>query len=770
MSNPNGDNSNTQQKPPPGNTTKPEPADKSTVAGISTSNPDNPSSSSSSSESDIQQPPPPPTDNAATPTKPGNSAVGGVTTTTTETRTPNGSNSSGGSGGSNVRTPTTPTTPASGNTQLAISPTNPNGSNILPPAQNTNSVTPILPQSGPTTTIPETAVNPYPSVIPPVPTPPAINTVTPYVPIEITPTTPTPIPTDIPTTPTPTPTPTPDKPDPVPTPIKPEEKLLLIFDTNVSQFGEKDKQYMKKINPLKTLIKNHQQIVISASKTPSFNNKTFFGWNTERDGSGTFYYDGKKLLPAEAAALFGSKKVVTLYAQWNAPRNNKTLWEQMQYLIAKNVYNDYWYAAKAKFGGANPYQDSFIYSKKYEVNNEIAYYAEKIDLSEKDKWEGGRPIGEHERYYIDFYQSTETRFKAESSELNNKFPNVKGGHNYGNIRRAHALFNMNITYKVRDGYNDDPLYCRIEAEPYVSEPTPIRQIIINVNVDNTADDKRPLFFFYDGPDARTKQSNNGGGQPILEPEKAQPVILNLNADFKGVLWMPDIPVVINGNGHKFEGFIVAKEFRYLSTTEGVQVAYSSEGKTDKNYSDNKIHVDPSTGNVYTVKATGSNAKDLFTYNATDKFNLSSDSVFRKFTAEKELKYMYIFYDYSDNPTIDPTPFYDREGNLIPIYKYNEEGKEERIENWEDVKLYDENGIQIPKQISGNANKGSVRFDSKGNPAPVFDEAGNPIYFCDDYGQLDLPYNIFTLDKTHEQYEFLLTDTETLNVPNTEDWT
>ena len=183
-----------------------------------------------------------------------------------------------------------------------------------------------------------------------------------------------------------------------------------------------------------------------------------------------------------------------------------------------------------------------------------------------------------------------------------------------------------------------------------------------------------------------------------------------------------------------------------------------------------ITVDPSTGNVYTVKATGSNAKDLFTYNAADKFNLSSDSVFRKFTAEKELKYMYIFYDYSDKPTIDPTPFYDREGNLIPIYKYNEEGKEERIENWEDVKLYDENGIQIPKQISGNANKGSVRFDSKGNPAPVFDEAGNPIYFCDDYGQLDLPYNIFTLDKTHEQYEFLLTDTETLNVPNTEDWT
>ena len=560
----------------------------------------------------------------------------------------------------------------------------------------------------------------------------------------------------------------------------------IIFDANGGEFGDGSTQDTK---PFERPDDGKVTDPLTPNKgLPINDGKVFKGWSTSKtaDENGKlddFYEDSRQLTQIEYDKLSEKKNSageVVLYAIWEKvePPNNRTLWEQMYYLIARNVYNDYWYAAKAKFGGAYPYQDSFIYSKKYEVNNEIAYYAEQINLSEKDKWEGGRPIGEHERYYIDFYQSTDSRFKAESSELNNNFPNVKGGHNYGNIRRAHALFNMNITYKVRDGCNDDPLYCRIEAEPYVSEPTPIRQIIINVNVDNTADDKRPLFFFYDGPDARTKQSNNGGGQPILEPEKAQPVILNLNADFKGVLFMPDIPVVINGNGHKFEGFIVAKEYRYLDTSKGVQVEYSSKGETDKTYSDNRIHVDPETGNVYTIKADGSDTIQLYNNNAKDvsRFNLSEKSHFKTFHVEDEVVYMYIYYDYSDNPKMDTSPFYNELGDLVPMYKL-ENGEQVRITKWEDVKLYDSEKStrkEIPQEIKTNQNqmKGSVRL-TDGKPSPVFDAAGNPIYFCADYVKLSNTYTVFTLDRVADNTrdvnrEFLLMKNDSLEEPNVSD--
>ena len=52
---------------------------------------------------------------------------------------------------------------------------------------------------------------------------------------------------------------------------------------------------------------------------------------------------------------------------------------------------------------------------------------------------------------------------------------------------------------------------------------------------------------------------------------SKPVILNLNANFRGVIYAPNSPVTVIGNGHKFKGFIIAKEFLKL--------------KTDKDYKD-----------------------------------------------------------------------------------------------------------------------------------------------------------------------------------------
>ena len=482
----------------------------------------------------------------------------------------------------------------------------------------------------------------------------------------------------------------------------------------------------------------------------------------------------------------GRIHTITFYALWDKakPRNNKTLWEQMHYLIYKNLYNDYWYAAKAK-QGTEPYQNSFIYLEKYKVNDETAYYAERIDFNAVGKWDKTKDLTKATSYYIDFCQSTNSYLKVPSSELNNNLANAKGGHNYGNLRTTHSLFNMDMALEVRTKngqriYGDDPLYCRIEAEPYKSEPTPIRQVVININVDNTADNYRPLFFFYDGPDARTVKNDDGNGEKKLTPKEAQPVILNLNADFKGVLWMPDIPVVINGNGHKFEGFIIAKEFRYLDTTRGTQVEYSTKGRKTYSADDpqSNIRIDPATGDVYSIKANGNNALSMYNNNAvgTDRFNLNNSSHFKQFKLEEEVNYMYVAYDFDCKMREDPFHEYgDINKPLIPLYKLDEDGNQVQVTEWADVKLYDSDNFatrkEIKKELPVNAaNRESVRLDSDNwRPKPLYDEAGNPVYFSEDYFRLDGAYSVLTLDRvadeTRQPHEFLLTKTES----DTDDW-
>ncbi|MBR4903772.1 MAG: pilus assembly protein [Selenomonadaceae bacterium] len=96
----------------------------------------------------------------------------------------------------------------------------------------------------------------------------------------------------------------------------------------------------------------------------------------------------------------------------------------------------------------------------------------------------------------------------------------------------------------------DPLYIRIETE---SEYDSVRQTIININVSNINEKKyRPLVLFYEGS----------------ENSESLPVILNLNADFRGILFAPNNSVVINGNGHEFNGFVIAESYRKLATEGG----------------------------------------------------------------------------------------------------------------------------------------------------------------------------------------------------------
>lgn len=78
-------------------------------------------------------------------------------------------------------------------------------------------------------------------------------------------------------------------------------------------------------------------------------------------------------------------------------------------------------------------------------------------------------------------------------------------------------------------------------------------------------------------------------------------------------------------------------------------------------------------------------------------------------------------------------------DLIPLYKLDEAGKPIRVTKWADEKHYDSDDFtkrnEIPKKLTDISSMRTVRLDSDGNPAPLYDEAGKPVYFCEDYIKL-----------------------------------
>ena len=106
----------------------------------------------------------------------------------------------------------------------------------------------------------------------------------------------------------------------------------------------------------------------------------------------------------------------------------------------------------------------------------------------------------------------------------------------------------------------DPLLVHIESEELSAgnSTNSVRKININIQADNTVKDLmghykyRPLVFFYEGPSLKEGVA--------VGSRVSQPVTLNLEKDFRGILFAPNSPVCIKGNGHKLQGFVVAKEF------------------------------------------------------------------------------------------------------------------------------------------------------------------------------------------------------------------
>ena len=152
--------------------------------------------------------------------------------------------------------------------------------------------------------------------------------------------------------------------------------------------------------------------------------------------------------------------------------------------------------------------------------------------------------------------------------------------------RIHTSMNFENPYKVRPDVDTDAepdvLWARIESEPILYKPdvtdssnlaglssivstttlNSVNQIILNFNQSNhntNGQNYRPVIIFYDGPETYSIYSYYDTINKFVR--KSKPVIVNLNAPYRGILYAPNSPVVVIGDyKDNFEGFIVAKEY------------------------------------------------------------------------------------------------------------------------------------------------------------------------------------------------------------------
>ena len=161
--------------------------------------------------------------------------------------------------------------------------------------------------------------------------------------------------------------------------------------------------------------------------------------------------------------------------------------------------------------------------------------------------------------------------------------------------RIHSYVDFNAPWPTRypQSSNPDILWCRIESDPYfwnlgdigktMTELNSVRQIFLNFNKSNAgryptgstqgvpgAYKYRPLCIFYMGPEKLEKDDDT--------KRVSKPLVLNFNTDYNAIIFAPNSPVVINGNGHTFRGFVIAKEF-VKATEEDDYKKFESEFTT-----------------------------------------------------------------------------------------------------------------------------------------------------------------------------------------------
>ena len=144
--------------------------------------------------------------------------------------------------------------------------------------------------------------------------------------------------------------------------------------------------------------------------------------------------------------------------------------------------------------------------------------------------------------------------------------------------RVLTSFNFNYAWTDRnfDDLRADVLWTHIESDPwwfkYGDSWNSVHQIVLNAKEDNTAHTtgkdsngndveyytERPFYISYTGPEVFDLNNTT---------RQSQPVILNLYYDWNAILYMPNSPVIINGNGHKLTGFVIAKEYLLCKTDD-----------------------------------------------------------------------------------------------------------------------------------------------------------------------------------------------------------
>ena len=244
-------------------------------------------------------------------------------------------------------------------------------------------------------------------------------------------------------------------------------------------------------------------------------------------------------------------------------------------------------------GNWNEYQDKRNDKKtvKYEEGDLyrteiVGVYASSLDETKADTGSGRYAESELDSINLDFHpdlNSQNLTGKQFTEDWDIGYPTPEGkelkklqndrSSSGGYDLRIHSTFNFETPYTVRHESKfdkktnpEDVLYVRIESEPILSlkfKPdhyvySTVRQIILNINQSNMDSKYRPLMFFYSGPE---KIDNNS------HVRDSQPVILNLNADARVVLFAPNSPVVICGNQKHMQGFVIAKEFVRLTTED-----------------------------------------------------------------------------------------------------------------------------------------------------------------------------------------------------------
>lgn len=311
--------------------------------------------------------------------------------------------------------------------------------------------------------------------------------------------------------------------------------------------------------------------------------------------------------------------------------------------------------------------------------------------------------------------------------------------------RVHATFNFNEPFTTRETISDsvkaryeksglgvksadaDPLYVRIESEPMVShlfgksniqrDFASVRQIILNFNETNmvSSDNEkehnytyRPLVIFYDGPE------KNGTDPAGIRD--SQPVILNFNADFRGILFMPNSPVVINGNNHKFQGFVIAKEFVKLKTEDNYPFRYTREGDNKVIYFESAPDTESASGNNWIMaKKNDGTSTDWFKVNRSDLLDTSD---YETITVEDSVaKVVNEDYKPSDNPEDKSyyTFTYTQKTYAVKKFKLTDGSFKDADNYYTEGEYYDKGPNVAPAYVKHNLKLGEFEGDKLNPP-------------------------------------------------------